>query len=45
MDEKTYRIINSISLAVGTVALMYIGVELSDIRDFLWDLVVVIGNQ
>lgn len=45
MDEKTYRIIKSISLVAGVGALIYIGIQLNDIKDYLWDLVEVTANR
>lgn len=45
MDEKTYRIIISIFLVVGVGSLIYIGIQLNDIKEYLWFLVDIAANQ
>ena len=45
MDEKIYRIIISTAFVVGVGALIYIGIQLNDIKDYLWDLVSLTANR
>ncbi|WP_158095028.1 hypothetical protein [Gottfriedia luciferensis] len=45
MEEKTYRIIKTLCLLIGVGALIYIGIQLSDIKEHLWDIVRVMANS
>ncbi|WP_157037563.1 hypothetical protein [Ornithinibacillus californiensis] len=44
MDEQAYRIIKSISLVVGVGSLIYIGMQLTDIKESLESLARLAAN-
>ncbi|MGR3763030.1 hypothetical protein [Rossellomorea sp. NS-SX7] len=45
MNVNTYRLIKVICLAIIAGSSLYIGAQLGEIKDHLWDLVSVTANQ
>ncbi len=45
MKDSTYKIIKVLCLVVIAISGIYIGIQLTEIKDYLWDLVKLSANS